>query len=65
MDSWKPLIGDESLCCKQEDDDIHDENAAAVINHTGSRVVGHVLFLYSSLFKKFLSLPNHTQRVLP
>ena len=66
MDSWKPLIGDDSLRCKQEDDDIHDENAAAVIHskHTGPRVVRHLLFLYSSTLKKFLSLPNHTIRVL-
>ena len=32
--------------------------------HIGPRVVGHVPFLYSLLFKKFLSLPNHTIRVL-
>ena len=32
--------------------------------HIGPCVVGHVPFLYSSLFKKFLSLPNHTIRVL-
>ena len=29
-------------------------------NHIGPRVVDHVPFLYSSTFKKFLSLPNHT-----
>ena len=66
MDNWKPLIGDDSLCCKREDDNIHDESAVTVIhsNHIGPRVVGHVPFLYSSKFKKFLSLPNHTIRVL-
>ena len=66
MDIWKPLIGDDSLHCKWEDDNIHNENAVAVIhsNHIGPCVVGHVLFLYSSTFKKFLSLPNHTIRVL-
>ena len=32
--------------------------------HIGPLIVGHVPFLYSSLFKKFLSLPNHTIRVL-
>ena len=66
MDIWKLLIGNESLNCKREDDNIHDENAVAVIhsNHIGPRVVGHVPFLHSSTFKKFLSLPNHTTRVL-
>ena len=33
-------------------------------NHIGARVVGHVPLLSSSTFKKFLSLPNHTIRVL-
>ena len=62
MDIWKPLIGDDSLRCKQEDDNIHDENAMAIhSNHMEPRVVGHV---YSSTFKKFISLPNHTIRVL-
>ena len=66
MDIWKPLIGDDSLRCTQEDDNIHDKNLVAVINsnHIGPPVVGHVPFLYSSTFKKFLSLPNHTIRVL-
>ena len=66
MDIWKPLIGDDSLRCKREDDKIHDENSVAVIhsNHIGPRVVGQVSFLYSPTFKKFLSLPNHTIRVL-
>ena len=66
MDIWKPLIGDDSLHCKREDDNIHDENTVAVIhsNHTGPHVVGQVPFLYSSTFKNFLSLPNHTIRVL-
>ena len=66
MDVWKPLIGDDSLRCKRENDKIHDENAVAVIhsNHTGPRVVAHIPFLYSSKFEKFLSLPNHTIRVL-
>ena len=66
MDIWKPLIGDDSLRCKREDDNIHNENALAVIhsNYIGPRVVGHVPFLYSSTFKKFLSLQNHTMRVL-
>ena len=45
---------------------MHDENAVAIIhfNHTRPRLVGHVPFLYSSTFKKFISLPNHTIRVL-
>ena len=66
MDIWKPLIEDDSPRCNREDDSIHDENAMAVIhpNHIGPRVVGHVPFLYLSTFKKFLSLPNHTLRVL-
>ena len=66
MDIWKLLVGDDSLRCKLEDDNIHDENAVAVIhsNHIGPRVVDHVPFLYSSTFKKFLSLPNHTIMVL-
>ena len=66
MDIWKPLIGDDSLRCKREDDDVHDENAVAVIhsNHIGPCVDGHVPFLYSSTFKKFLSLPNRTTRAL-
>ena len=66
MDIWKLLIGNDSLRCKREDDNIHDENAVAVIHskHIGPRLVGHVPFLYSSTFKKFLSLPNHTIRVL-
>ena len=33
-------------------------------NHIGPRVVGHVPFLYSSTFKKILSLPNGTIKVL-
>ena len=33
-------------------------------NHIEPRVVAHVPFLYSSTFEKFLSLPNHTIRVL-
>ena len=32
--------------------------------YVGPRVVGHVPFLYSSTFKKFLSLPNRTIKVL-
>ena len=54
MEIWKPLIGDDSLRCKREDDDIHDENAVAVIhsNHIGPHVVGHVPCLYSSMFRK-------------
>ena len=59
IDIWNPLIGDASLRCKREDDNINDENAVAVIhsNHIGPGVVGRVPFLYSSTFKKFLSLP--------
>ena len=55
MDIWKPLIGDDNFRCKQEYDNMHDENAVVVIhsNHIGPRVVGHVTFLYSSTFKKF------------
>ena len=66
MDIWKPLIVDDSLRFKREDDNILDKNAVAVIrsNHIRPRVVGHVPFSYSSTFKKFLSLPNHTIRVL-
>ena len=66
MDIWKPLIGDDSFRCKREDDHIHDENAVAVIhsNHSGLRLAGHVQFLYSSTFRKFLFLPNLTIRVL-
>ena len=66
MDIWKPLTGDDSLRCKREDSNIHDENAVAVLHsdHIGTRVVGRVPFLYSSTFKKFLSLPDHTIRVL-
>ena len=66
MDIWKPLLGDASLHCKWEYDNIHAKNAMAVIhsNHIGRRVVGHVPFLHSSTFKKFLSLPNHATRVL-
>ena len=54
-DIWKPFIGDNSLRCKREDDNIRDENALAIIhsNHTGPRVAGHVPFLCSSTFKKF------------
>ena len=65
-DIWKPLIGDDSLRFKREDDNILDKNTVTVIhsNHIGPRVVGHVPFSYSSTFKKFLSLPNHTIRVL-
>ena len=63
---WNPLIGDDSLRCKREDDNINDDYAVAVkhSNHTGPRVVGNVPFLYSSTFKKFLFLPNHTIKVL-
>ena len=45
--------------CKQEEDNKHDENAIAVLqcDGSGSRVVGHVPFCYSSLFARFLSLP--------
>ena len=45
---------------------MHDENAVAIIhfNHTTLRLLGHVPFLYSSTFKKFISLPNHTVGVL-
>ena len=66
MDIWKSLIGDDSLSCKREDNSIHDENAAAVIHskHIGLHAIGYVPFLYSSTFKTFLSLPNHTMRVL-
>ena len=66
MDIWELLIGDNSLCCKREDNNMHNENAVPVIHskRTEPRVVGHVPFLYSSTFKKFLSLPNHTIRVL-
>ena len=66
MDIWRPLIGDDSLRCKRENNEIHDKNAVAVIysDHIGPRAVGHVPFLYSSTFKKFLCLPNHTIRVL-
>ena len=64
MDIWKPLIGDDSLRCKREDDNMHDENAVAVIhsNHIGPRAVGYVLFLYSSAFKNLISLSSHTIR---
>ena len=66
MDICKPLVGDDRLRRKREGDNIHDENAVAVIHskHIGLRVVDHVPFLYSSTFKKSLSLPNHTIRVL-
>ena len=45
---------------------MHDENAVAVIhsNHFGPPLVSLVPFLYSSTFKKFLSLPNHTIKML-
>ena len=60
MDIWELLIGDNSLCCKREDNNMHNENAVPVIHskRTEPRVVGHVPFLYSSTFKKFLSLPG-------
>ena len=66
MDIWKVLIGDDSLYCKREDENIHDKNAVAVkhSNHIGPRVVGNVPFLHSSTYKKVLSLPYHTIRVL-
>ena len=53
---WKPFIGDDSLSCKREDDNIYDENTVAVThsNHIGPCVVGHIPFLYSSTFKKIL-----------
>ena len=43
MDIWKPLIGDDNLRCKREDDNIYDANAVAVThsNHIGPCVVGH------------------------
>ena len=52
MDIWKPLIGDDSVRCKREDNNIHDKNAVVVIhsNHIGRRVAGRVPFLYSSTF---------------
>ena len=31
IDIWKPLIGDDNLHCKRQGDNIHDENAVAVI----------------------------------
>ena len=66
MDIWKPLIGDDSLRCKREDDSIHEKNVVAAIhsNHIRPRVGGHVPFLYFSTFKKFLSLPKHKIKVL-
>ena len=66
MDIWKPLIGDDSLRCKREDDSIHEKNVLAAIhsNHIRPRVGDHVPFLYFSTFKKFLSLPKHKIKVL-
>ena len=66
MDIWKLSIGHDSLRYKRKDDNIHDKNAVAVIHsyHIAPRVVGHVPFLYSSTFKKFLSLQIHTIKVL-
>ena len=54
MNIWKPLI-DHSLRCKREYDNIHDENAVAVIhsNHIGPRVVGHVPFDILQRLKSF------------
>ena len=49
MDIWRPLIGDGRLRCKREDENIHDENAVAVIysNHIGPRELStfHSYFL--------------------
>ena len=40
------------------------ELAVILSNHIAPHAVGHVPFLYSSKFKKFLSLPNYTIKVL-
>ena len=54
MDIWKPLIGDDSLRCKREDDNIHDENAVAVIhsNHIGPHAIS---LFHSYILQRFKS----------
>ena len=44
MDIWKPLIGDDSLRCTQEDDNIHDKNLVAVINSNHNWLCSILIF---------------------
>ena len=54
MHICNPLIGDDSLRCKRDGNNIQDENAVGIIhsNYIGPRVVSQVPLLYSSRFKK-------------
>ena len=46
MDIWTPIIGDDILYCKPENNNDYDENAVAVLYYKEieARIVGHVPF---------------------
>ena len=61
MDIWVPLIGDDSLTCQNEPDNVHDDHAVAIKRE--GRTVGHVPENISGFVWRFLSLPNTSVRV--
>ena len=65
MNSWNPIVGDDSLICEREDNNEHDEHAVAVMYHDSIswKVVGHVPLHLSQVMSNFLRFPNCSIRV--
>ena len=61
MDKWVPLIGEDAIFCCKEEQNIHDKFAVAIVCQ--DTVVGHVPKILSSIFWKFLSLPDTSVQV--
>ena len=61
MNVWTAYIGEDSLFCIPETDNIVDPDAVAIQKDdmVNTPIVGHVPLNYAPIFKRFLSLPNH------
>ena len=58
---WRPVVGDETLICEQEETNEYDRNAVSIMfdDCISKKVVGHVPFSWSKLAVKFLEFSNH------
>ena len=53
---WVPMIGDDSLVCRRENENENDPHAVAIL--WGNNIVGHVPQNISDFFLRFLMLPR-------
>ena len=64
MDIWTPRVGDDTLICQHEENNVYDLHAVSIVHNdlVNNRIVGHVPLNYAPIFHRFLKLPNHRIR---